>query len=93
LKRRGKNPKWTEREQQLADQVAAQVALALDNARLLEETQLRAAREQTISAMSSRFSQTTDLDMLLKLAVQELHQLPNVTETTIFIGNANSGEK
>jgi GAF domain-containing protein len=93
LKRRGKNPKWTEREQQLADQVAAQVALALENARLLEETQLRAAREQTISAMSSRFSQTTDLDTLLKLAVQELHQLPNVTETAIFIGNSDSGEK
>jgi len=91
LKRRGKNPKWTEREQQLADQVAAQVALALDNARLLEETQLRAAREQTISTISSRFGQTTDLDTLLKLAVQELHQLPDVTEAAIFIGN--SGEE
>jgi GAF domain-containing protein len=92
LKRRGKNPKWTERERQLADQVAGQVALALENARLLEETQLRAAREQTISAMSSRFSQTTDLDVLLKLAVQELHQLPNVTDASIFIGNTNSDE-
>jgi GAF domain-containing protein len=93
LKRRGKNPKWTEREQQLADQVAAQVALALDNARLLEETQFRAAREQTISEISSRLSQTTDLDMLLKLAVQELHQLPDVTEAAIFIGSPNQGEK
>jgi GAF domain-containing protein len=92
LKRRGKNPKWTEREQQLADQVAAQVALALDNARLLEETQFRAAREQTISAIGSRLSQTTDLDTLLKLAVQELHQLPDVTETAIFIGNSNKNE-
>jgi GAF domain-containing protein len=93
LRRRGKNPKWTEREQQLADQVAVQVALALENARLLEETQLRAAREQTVSSMSSRFSQTTDLDTLLKLAVQELHQLPNVTEASIFIGNSNPNEK
>jgi GAF domain-containing protein len=93
LKRRGKNPKWTEREQQLAEQVSAQVALALDNARLLEETQFRAAREQTISAISSRLSQTTDLDTLLKLAVQELHQLPDVTEAAIFIGNSNQNDK
>ena len=93
LRRRGKNPKWSEREQQLANQVANQVALALENARLLEETQLRAAREQTISAMSSRFGQTTDMDTLLKLAVQELHQLPNVTEASIYLGNASSKSK
>lgn len=93
LKRRGKNPKWSEREQQLASQVADQVALALENARLLEETQLRAAREQTISAMSSRFGQTTDMDTLLKLAVQELHQLPNITEASIYLGNATSKSK
>ncbi len=93
LKRRGKNSTWTEREQQLAEQVADQVALALENARLLEETQLRAAREQTISNMSSRFGQTTDMDTLMKLAVQELHQLPNVTEAAIFIGNASAKSK
>ena len=93
LKRKGKNSTWTEREQQLAEQVANQVALALENARLLEETQLRAAREQTISNMSSRFGQTTDMDTLLKLAVQELHQLPNVTEAAIFIGNASAKSK
>jgi GAF domain-containing protein len=87
LKRRGKNSKWSEREQQLGNQIADQVALALENARLLEETQLRAAREQTISNVTSRFGQTTDMDTLLKLAVQELHQLPNITEASIFIGN------
>jgi K+-sensing histidine kinase KdpD len=93
LRRRGKNSTWTEREQRLAEQVANQVALALENARLLEETQLRAAREQTISNMSSRFGQTTDMDTLMKLAVQELHQLPNVTEAAIFIGNASAKSK
>ena len=93
LKRRGKNSKWSEREQQLGNQIANQVALALENARLLEETQLRAAREQTISNMSSRFGQTTDMDTLLKLAVQELHQLPNITEASIFIGNTTEKSK
>lgn len=93
LKRRGKNSKWSEREQQLGSQIANQVALALENARLLEETQLRAAREQTISNMSSRFGQTTDMDTLLKLAVQELHQLPNITEASIFIGNSTEKSK
>lgn len=93
LKRRGKNSKWSEREEQLGNQIANQVALALENARLLEETQLRAAREQTISNMSSRFSQTTDMDTLLKLAVQELHQLPNITEASIFIGNTTAKGK
>jgi GAF domain-containing protein len=93
LKRRGKNSKWSEREQQLGNQIANQVALALENARLLEETQLRAAREQTISNMSSRFGQTTDMDTLLKLAVQELHQLPNITEASIFIGKTAARNK
>lgn len=93
LKRRGKNSKWSEREQQLGNQIADQVALALENARLLEETQLRAAREQSLSNISSRFGQTTDMDTLLKLAVQELHQLPNITEASIFIGNTAEKNK
>jgi len=93
LRRKGKNSKWSEREEQLGNQIANQVALALENARLLEETQLRAAREQTISNMSSRFGQTTDMDTLLKLAVQELHQLPNITEASIFIGNSTTKGK
>jgi hypothetical protein len=43
--------------------------------------------------MSSRFGQTTDMDTLLKLAVQELHQLPNITEASIFIGNTTTKGK
>lgn len=85
LKRKASDPNWVEAEREMAERVASQVALAVENARLLEESQRRAAREQKVSEFSNRFSRSLDVDVLLQNAVRELRSLPQVDEVSVFI--------
>lgn len=85
LKRNQKESQWTEKEQDFAEKIAAQIALAIENARLLEESQRRAAREQTLNELTTRLSRSLDLENLLQNAVIELHKLPHVTNASVVI--------
>jgi GAF domain-containing protein len=69
--------------------VAIQVALALDNSRLLEETRQHAVHEQTVNEITARFNRSLDVDTLLQTAVRELAALPEVTEASVFIKPTN----
>ena len=77
---------WTDDEVALVEAVADQMALAIENAHLLEETQRRAEREQTLSQMTARFTRSLDIDTLLQTAVRELGQLLQVDETSVYLG-------
>jgi len=69
---------WGMEELSIAENATAQASLALENARLLEETQRRAAKERTIGEISARIGGLVDVEKLLQTAVQELSQtLPN----------------
>jgi GAF domain-containing protein len=68
------------------EEVADRLAMALENARLLEETERRARREQLLGEMTTRFTQSLDVDTLLRAAVRELGQLPNVAEASVHVG-------
>jgi len=76
---------WPEPDRDLAKKVAIQVALALDNIRLIDETRQHAVQEQTVNEISGRFSRSLDVDTLLQTAVRELAALPDVSEASIFI--------
>ena len=78
--------KWTERERDLTEKVATQVALALDNSRLLEETRQRAIQQQTVNEISARLSRSLDVDTLLRTAARELGTLPEVAEASVVVG-------
>lgn len=56
----------------LYETLADQAAVALEVARLLDEAQRRAVREQTISRVSARMRETLDTDTVLKTAVDEI---------------------
>ncbi len=86
LLRRKKNaPDWDAKEMEMAEKVTTQVALALENARLLEESQIQTERAQTISHISNEFSESLDIQTLLQKAVREIQQLPQVTEASIIV--------
>ena len=80
------NMDWGKTDEELIREVAYQVGLAVDNLRLLEDAQQRARQEQTIGELSTRFSQSLDIDSLLQTAARELGQLPDVSEVSVFIG-------
>jgi GAF domain-containing protein len=85
LKRKNNEAGWTDKEQEFTEKIAAQVALAVENARLLEESQRRATREQTLNELTTRLSRSLDLENLLQNAVIELHKLPQVTDASVII--------
>ena len=66
------NHQWLEDEIAIAQAAAERTALALENARLLEEAQLRATRERMIGEMTSSIGASTDMDTILRTAVSEL---------------------
>lgn len=83
--KRSSGAAWTEIERDLMEKLAAQVALAVENARLIEETRQRAAQEQMIGEISGRFSRSLDVEALLQAAVREFAALPEVAEATVVL--------
>jgi GAF domain-containing protein len=79
------NP-WSAEEVSLVEELSTQIALALENAHLLEETQRRAEQEQILGQMTARFTRSLDMDTLLQTAVRELGQLLQVDEVSVHIG-------
>jgi GAF domain-containing protein len=65
--------------------VSDQTSSALENARLLEETQRAAAKEQKLNDLSSQFSRALTIEEILKSAVIEFGKLPLVSEASISL--------
>jgi GAF domain-containing protein len=58
--------------------IIERAAIAMENARLLAESQKRAAKERIIGEISAKISMQSEIDELLKTAAQELgYSLPN----------------
>jgi GAF domain-containing protein len=70
-------------EMEFIDSITTQTAIALENARLIQQTQQRAFQEQKLNQMAAQFSRATNIDQILKLALRELSRLPNVTEVNL----------
>jgi GAF domain-containing protein len=63
---------WQEEEKALLETVAARVSLALENARLFEETTRRADRERTVSEITTRIRSVSDPQVMVQTALEEL---------------------
>jgi len=66
------NRKWEQDELEIVTAIIERAALALENARLLAESQKRAAKEHTIGEISAKISMQSEINELLKTAAQEL---------------------
>ena len=74
---------WSEKEKTLVSEVADQVALAVENARLVDETQEQASRDQLTSEFSSRLRETLDMDTVVKTAIEEMQKTFNLKEVEV----------
>jgi GAF domain-containing protein len=74
---------WTEDNKNLVESIAAQTALALENARLLEESKYIASRERMIADISNKVWASPYTDSILKTTVKELGQALRADEATI----------
>jgi GAF domain-containing protein/HAMP domain-containing protein len=66
------NHEWNDDELAMIQAAADRAALALENARLLEESQKRAAKERTIGDISARIGSVADLETIIQTAMLEL---------------------
>jgi GAF domain-containing protein len=74
---------WTLDQQNLVEAVATQAALALENARLVEESQSSAVREHQLAEITGKIWASSTLDGILQVAVRELGQALDASEATI----------
>lgn len=70
-------------EQNWLEAIATQTALALENARLLDESQSAAMREKFVTEITNKIWASTTIDGVLQTAIRELGQVLDATEATI----------
>lgn len=76
---------WTSDELAMAQAAAERTALALENARLLEEAQDRAMKERTISEGTARVSEALDIESILQTTAEELERVLGGSEVIIAL--------
>lgn len=78
--------RWTQDEVSLLEAAAERAALALENARLVESAQRRAARERAIGDISAKIGAVSSFEYILQTAVEELgRKIGGATEVTMEI--------
>jgi GAF domain-containing protein len=83
---------WKQDEIAMLEAAAERAALALDNARLIESAQRRAARERAIGDISTKIGAVSNLESILQAAVEELgRKIGGATEVTLEI-NTDDGQ-
>lgn len=72
-----KDRQWTSSEINLTETISERLSLALENARLIQESQRQVIKEQTISEITGRIGSSINLENVLLNAVEELgHTIP-----------------
>jgi len=74
---------WTLEETILMEGLAEQLGLALESARLYQDSQRRAERERLIGQITARMRETLDLETVLKTSVQEVRQAMDLPEVVV----------
>jgi len=65
---------WTQEEIALVETLTEQLGVALESARLYQDTRRRAAREQLIGEVTSRIRESLDIETVLKTTASEMRQ-------------------
>jgi GAF domain-containing protein len=83
---------WTPEQRNLIASIAAQAALALENARLVEESQSIAMRERLANEVTSKIWASTTIDSILQTTVRELGRALDAAEVDIEVSMESNNE-
>jgi len=84
---------WTTEEAEIIDVLSNQLGIALDSARVFEETQQRAQSERIISEAATRMRETLDIESVMKTAAEEIRRALELPEVVIRLGHPNQEQK
>ncbi len=82
-----KSEEWTEDEAHILETISEQLGVAIDSARLFQETQTRAITERIISEVSSEIRETLDINTILKTTADRVRLVLNLPEVTIRLAD------
>jgi GAF domain-containing protein len=74
---------WTTEDQSLIESIASQAALALENSRLIEQTQRDALYERAMTEVTSKIWASTDVDTILRTTLEELGHILQASDGLI----------
>lgn len=77
------NEEWTQEDQAWVESLATQVAISLENARLVEESNQAALRERLSASIIQKLWSTPSIDGILQTAARELGRALEASEATI----------
>lgn len=77
---------WSEREMQLINSLVDQLSVALESARLHQETQRRAERERLAGEITARLRASNDPAAIMQTAVTELRRALNARRVQVLVG-------
>jgi GAF domain-containing protein/HAMP domain-containing protein len=81
---------WDEDDVDIAEAIAGRVALAVENAALLEDSQRRASKERIIGEVTSKIGQSINLRNVLQTAAEELGRV--IPGSDVIIQFQSDGE-
>jgi len=81
---------WTDEQVALLETLTEQLGVALESARLYQDTQRRAAREQIIGQITSRMRATLDVETVLETALNEIYRAMGLDEVTIHLATGEA---
>jgi GAF domain-containing protein len=85
--RRGESDeRWTTEAVTLLETLAEQLSVALESARLYQDTQRRAEYERLSGEATARMRETMDVDAVLQTAVHEMRQILDLAEVEVRMG-------
>jgi GAF domain-containing protein len=77
---------WSIEQTALLNTLVDQLGVALDTARLYEETQERAERERMVGEITSHMRETLDLETVLQTAAREMRRALDLAEVEMRLG-------
>ncbi len=92
LRKSDREGAWSEEEIALMETVIEQLSVALDSARLYEDTQRRAARERLTSEVTARMRESLDLETVISTAASEMRRALNLDDLVIRLTEPEGGD-
>lgn len=79
------NRRFSEEDLKLFDQLSIQISTAVEVARSVEQSRVRAERERMISEITARIRATMDVETVLRTAVEEIYHSGDFAEVSVYL--------
>jgi GAF domain-containing protein len=84
---------WSAEELGVIQTISEQLSVAVESARLFEETQRKAERERTVGEIAASISAASEVEKVLQTTVEELGQrIGSAKNIKIFMSETNLAE-